>query len=149
MIRCATIADKARVIELLRDAAPVAFGDLIPFDPAYADRLFRMHLASGQAIGIVHAVDDVPQGVLLATCGEHTFGPVYVARETVWWIDPAYRGGTAAVRMLDAFERWAFDEMGCGFAGLAGMASDPRVATLYERRGYRHVESHFLLGRAT
>lgn len=148
MIRCATIADKARVIELLRDAAPVAFDDLIPFDPAYADRLFRMHLASDQATCVVYAVDDVPQGILLATCAEHPFGPVYVARETVWWIDPAHRGGTAAVRMLAAFEQWAFEEMGCAFAGLAGMASDPRVGRLYERRGYRHVESHFLIGHA-
>lgn len=65
-----------------------------------------------------------------------------LARETVWFIDPEYRG-TAAVRMLDAYERWA-KSLGCVFTGMAGMGADPKVAKLYLRRGYRVAETHYL-----
>ena len=79
----------------------------------------------------------------MATASEHPFGPVWLARETLWWINPAYRGGTAAVRMLDAYEEWAALK-GCLFVGMAGMGDDPAVAKLYRRRGYGHAETHYL-----
>lgn len=82
----------------------------------------------------------------MARSYEHEFGPVRLARETVWWIDPKHRG-RAAFRMLDAYEAWAADQ-GCSFVGMAGMGDDPVVRTLLERRGYRVAETHFLKGIA-
>jgi hypothetical protein len=78
----------------------------------------------------------------MATASEHPFGPVWLARETVWWIDPAHRG-SAAVRMLSEYEAWAA-EQGCLFVGMAGMGDDPAVGKLYQRRGYRRAETHYL-----
>lgn len=153
MIRRATAADTGRVVELLKnsregagfDSATGVSGFVFPFDAKYAERLFLRHITSRTAIGLVHDVDGVAQGVLLATAFEHPYGPVWVAKESLWWIEPAYRGGTAAVRMLDALETWARGH-GCVFAGVAGMGDDPAVAKLYQRRGYRGAEVHFLKG---
>jgi GNAT superfamily N-acetyltransferase len=150
MIRPATPKDRSRVVELLADShvgagfdTPAgATGFTFPFDPAYAERLFLSHLR-GRNLAIVHDVDGTAQGVLLATASEHPFGPVWLARETLWWIDPAHRGGTAAPRMLDAYEKWAAAQ-GCRFVGMAGMGDDPTVAKLYQRRGYARAETHFL-----
>lgn len=150
MIRPATLSDRTRVIQLLKasregagyDRADGLTGFLFPFDPAYADKLFRSHLDQPRACCFVHDVDGAAQGVLMAAAGEHPFGPVLLAGETVWFIDPAHRG-TAAVRMLDAYERWA-QSLGCAFIGMAGMGADPDVAKLYLRRGYRVAETHFL-----
>lgn len=152
MIRPAVASDRARVVDLLRasregagfDREDGLTGFVFPFDPAYADRLFRLHLNQPRACCFVHDVDGAAQGILMACATEHPFGPVLLARETVWFIEPAHRG-TSAVRMLDAYERWA-KAMGCQFIGMAGMGADPDVGALYLRRGYRTAETHFLKG---
>jgi len=151
MIRRATISDKSRAIELLRDSRLGAgfdnpageTGFVFPFVPEYAERLFLNHVRGPYVFCIVHDVDGVAQGILMAAANEHPFGPVWIARESLWWIDPAYRGGSTAVRMLDAYEQWAAAQ-GCRFVGMAGMGNDPVVAKLYQRRGYGRAETHYL-----
>jgi len=150
MIRAARLSDSPRAVELLRDSRLAAgfdspgglTGFCFPFDPLYAARLFMAHLGQPHRLCLVLDVDGMAQGVLMAVASEHPFGPVWLARESVWWIDPAHRG-TAALRMLDAYEAWAA-QCGCACAGMAGMGDDPQVATLYRRRGYRTAEIHFL-----
>ena len=93
-------------------------------------------------MAIVLEADGAAQGVLMAAATDHPFGPVRLARETVWWIEPDYRG-LSAMRMLDAYERWAQSEL-CRFSGMAGMGEFPDVAALYRRRGYLVAETHFL-----
>jgi hypothetical protein len=136
------------VITLLRNSRCAAgfdrgdglTGFSFPFDPAYAERLFLAHL-SEHALCLILDVEG-PQGVLMATAGQHPFGPVRLARETLWWIEPDHRG-LAAVKMLDAYESWARAE-GCDYAGMAGMGSDPDVGRLYVRRRYSVAETHYL-----
>jgi hypothetical protein len=45
--------------------------------------------------------------------------------------------------MLSEYEAWAA-EQGCLFVGMAGMGDDPAVGKLYQRRGYRRAETHYL-----
>jgi len=139
--------DKVAVIRLLEQSHHAAGFDgedgfNFPFDPAYAERLFLEHLLPG-ALCLVLKPDGGPaRGVLMAAAAEHPFGPVRIARETVWFIEPGWRG-VSAIKMLDAYEAWA-RELGCQFAGMAGMGDDPEVAKLYWRRGYHVAERHFL-----
>jgi hypothetical protein len=150
MIRLATIEDKARVITLLdhsRIAAGFTGADGIsgfsfPFDPAYAERLFLTHLLRPDMHCQVLEQDGRAQGVLMAVAAEHPFGPVRLARESLWWIEPEYRG-LSAPKMLDAYEDWSRLQ-DCDYAGMAGMGADPDVANLYLRRGYKPAEVHFL-----
>ncbi len=149
-VRPAVETDRLQVVRLLKDsregagfdAATGMTGFTFPFVAAYAARLFAAHLSTPDALCLVLDVDGVAQGVLMASAAEHPFGPVRLARETVWWIDPAHRG-SAAVRMLDAYEDWARDR-DCSFIGMAGMGEDPDVGRLYRRRGYGVAETHFL-----
>lgn len=151
MIRLANVGDTARVVEMLENSRSSAgfdtsegiTGFTFPFVHEYARRLFLSHLESKDGCAIVYDVAGIAQGILLAAAFEHPFGPVRLAKETLWWIDPSHRGGTAAVRMLDVYETWA-KERGCAYAGMAGMGNEPHVAKLYERRKYIHAESHFL-----
>lgn len=149
MIRAATAADKARVITLLRhsrtaagfDRADGLTGFSFPFDPAYAERLFLLHQMP-RHVCLLHDVEGSAQGVLMASYDWHPFGEVRLARETVWWIEPDYRG-LGAVKMLDAYEAWALANH-CAFIGMAGLGADPNVGKLYARRGYRIAETHYL-----
>lgn len=147
MIRAATRSDIARAIELLRashQAAGFAGAGCFtfPFVESYAERLFAQHIEMMNGCALVHDVGGTAQGLLLAIAHEHPFGPVWLASETVWWIDPAHRG-RSAFAMLDAYEAWAHGKR-CSFAGMAGMGDDPVIAKLYERRGYVKAETHFL-----
>lgn len=148
MIRLATLADKNQAIKLLKDSREGAGFDKagsfsFPFDPAYAERFFLRHINNDASIAIVHDVGGVAQGLLTGIVYEHEYGPVRLAKETMWWIDPAHRGGTAAIKMLDAFERWARDKS-AKFVGVAGMGEQPHVGVIYERRGFRPAELHYL-----
>lgn len=150
MIRPATLRDSARVVQLLADSRVGAgfdreeglTGFAFPFLAEYAERLFLHYQRGGYALCLVNDVAGVAQGVLMAHAFEHDFGPVWMAQERVWWIDPEHRG-SAASRMLDAYETWARSK-GCQFIGMAGMGKDPQVGALYQRRGYVRAETHFL-----
>lgn len=149
MIRLATMSDLDDAVRLLRDSREGAGFDRedgptgfhFPFDPSFAQRLFALHLTEN-CLALVHDVDGHAQGILLAAMYEHPFGPVKIANETLWWIDPSHRG-KAAMQMLDAYDGW-WKAKGCAFGGMAGMGKDPAVAKLYERRGYRVAETHYL-----
>jgi GNAT superfamily N-acetyltransferase len=147
LIRPATRQDTARAVDLLRASHVGAgfdggAGFSFPFVATFAERLFVAHVEMMNGCCLALDVAGQAQGLLLAVAYQHPFGPVWLARETVWWIDPDHRG-RAAIAMLDAYEAWA-KRKGCAFAGMAGMGEDPDVAKLYLRRGYRAAEKHFL-----
>lgn len=151
MIRPANINDKERAVELLAqsrigagfDDPNGSTGFTFPFDQVSAERLFMMHIQIPRMVCFIYDVSGQAEGLLMAIAHQHPFGPVWIAKETLWWIDPAHRGGTAASRMLDAYEKWAMTQ-GCKFVGMAGMGDDPEVAVLYKRRGYNVAETHYL-----
>jgi len=151
VVRRGRLSDKDRVVELLRDSRVGAgfdrpdgiSGFVFPYDKAYAERLFLHHVGSPDAACFVFDVDGIAQGILMMVAFDHSYGPVRVSKDSMWWIDPTHRGGTAAVRMLDAAEEWARSR-GCAFGGIAGMGGDPNIARLLERRGYRAAEVHYL-----
>jgi GNAT superfamily N-acetyltransferase len=150
MIRPARSTDLNRVVRLLEhsrggagfDQAEAMTGFHFAFDPVYAARLFTSHVMLPNRLCLVLEVDGAAQGVLMASADPHPFGPVRLAQETVWWIEPEHRGRDA-VRMLDAYEDWA-REQDCNFSGMVGMGAVPDVGKLYHRRGYRTAETHFL-----
>lgn len=150
MIRKAVLSDKDRVIELLHDSRIGAGFDseagktglVFPFSAAYAERLFIRYARGGFCVCFIYDVDGIAQGILMAHAFEYDLGPLWMAQERVWWIDPVHRG-SAAQRMLDAYEKWAAFK-GCHYAGMAGMGEDPVVMKLYQRRGYIVAETHCL-----
>lgn len=152
MIRRAVVADKTRVVEMLAnsrigagfDSATGVSGFTFPFEPIAAEQFFLHHLRSPSAVCLLLDIDGTAQGILTATAFPHPYTTkTRVAKESMWWIEPNHRGGTAAIRMLSALEAWARDRH-CQFVGVAGMGDDPRVGALYERRGYRGAEVHYL-----
>ncbi len=137
-VRFADASDRDRVVTLLRESHAAA-GFTFPFQAAYADRLFQQHLASDHACVLV--AGEPAQGVLMACAYEHPFGAGRIAKETVWYVAPWARG-RGSMQMLDAYESWA-QSLGCVSAGMASLSTND-VSSLYERRGYSAVETHFM-----
>lgn len=152
LVRQAAPADRIRVIRMLKDAHTAAgFGTganpfQYPFQAAYADRAFRSHLDSLDATCLVLDNGGFVGGVLMARVVDYELGPVRVAKETVWWIDPDQRG-LAGDDMLAAYEAWATGR-GATVIGMAALEVAPRAGALYRRRGYAPVETNFLKAAA-
>lgn len=140
MIRMAALADRMRVVLLLRDSHSAA-GFNFPFRPAYAEALFKAHADGPDACCIVYQADGHAQGVLMARAFAHPFGAGLWAKETVWWIDPAHRG-RSGLAMLTAYEDWARGK-GCVSIGMASLTSND-VSGIYRRCGYVPAETHFV-----
>lgn len=137
-VRFATADDRDRVVALLRESHEAA-GFTFLFHAAYADQLFQQHLASTMACVLV--AGKPAQGVLMAAAYEHPFGAGRIAKETVWYVTTTARG-RGAIKMLDAYEAWA-RSVGCVSVGMASLITND-VSSLYERRGYSAVETHFM-----
>ncbi len=137
-VRPATAKDRDRVVALLRESHEAA-GFTFPFQAAYADQLFQQHMRSPMACVLV--TGERAHGVLMAAAFDHPFGAGRIAKETVWFVSPEARGRDS-IKMLDAYEAWA-RSVGCVSVGMASLATND-VSSLYERRGYSAVETHFM-----
>lgn len=139
-VRYATIEDRIAIVALLRDAHAAATSMPVPFSEPHAMALVDRHIADSNLLALVLGND--PVGVLLASVQDHPYGGAQYALEAAWWIAPDVRG-RSAMAMLDAYEQWAV-ERECAFCQVAALVSFPQAARLYERRGYRPVETHFM-----
>jgi GNAT superfamily N-acetyltransferase len=96
--------------------------------------LQKLHLS-----GVILLAEEREQivGMILGGISEHFFGRGTVASELVVYVAPESRGGTAAMRMLKAFEDWAFskgaDEI---VLGVSTEVHAKRTAEFYQRLGY-------------
>lgn len=110
----------------------------LPFEasPAWAVELFRSCVNDPDKTAIV-----TDGGVLLAAVGPSLMGPFRASQELAWWIEPARRGGGEI--MIEEYERWAIG-MGAKLIGGVSMAAFPWVETIYQRRGYARLETHWV-----
>lgn len=65
------------------------------------------------------------------------------AYEVFWWVEPEFRGGMAAWRLLKAVQA-ACEELNVASIQMTLLSTSPELAaTLYERAGYKHTETSF------
>ncbi len=128
------LAELMRVCVAFFNESP--FGALMPRDEAAHKQAFDK-IASLVADGIVFVARD-DTGVHGAI-GGHLVPfwwneSVKAASEQFWYVEPGYRGGTAGIKLLDAFERQGFDDGASWIAMQAGITKS--AASLLERKGY-------------
>jgi N-acetylglutamate synthase-like GNAT family acetyltransferase len=69
---------------------------------------------------------------------------VTLAQEIAWWIEPEYRGGMVAARLLYAAEA-ACRDLGAHAIRMATLPdSPPQAAAMFARMGYTPSENYFL-----
>lgn len=151
-VRDARLEDQAAVIRLLEKSRVGAgfnspdglTGFYFPYDPEYAANLFIEFMASPAGVVWVAEWDGELTGVFIAWFYRHDFGPVKMAVEKVWFVDPDARGSLRiAHEFILKYETWA-KKNGSNFCSLVGLGNDPRVGGLYERLGYRVAEIHYI-----
>jgi len=118
-----------------------ASGAPFAFDAPAAEFVFASSLEAPARLVLI-LDDGRPRGILLAEAADHPFGCFRIATERIWWVDPEARG-PEAIEMLDAYEAWA-REQSCKLINMACLGTDPVLARLYRRRGFKPAETHFL-----
>lgn len=87
-------------------------------------------------------------GMLVAILAPVWYAPsCRVATELAWWVEQEHRGGTAAIRLIQAYETWARNEQ----ASMVTMSNlevgdDNCVVSMLKRMGYRMTEQSHTKG---
>jgi GNAT superfamily N-acetyltransferase len=143
VIRPATEQDVPAIVAMCAEfhASTEYHGLLGALDPSRVDAVARHMIADDEATVLLAVTENIPVGMLAITVYEHPFTGERYASELVWWVEPAARGGTVAMRLLRDAERWAADQQ---VAGLQMIAPNQRVGDLYARVGYAVAETTYL-----
>lgn len=68
-----------------------------------------------------------------------------MAAETFWFVREDFRGGTVAMRLMHAYEHWAMSKGAkVIFMTLLNHLTPVELRSVYERCGYREIETHFM-----
>lgn len=108
MIRPATLDDIPRLVELgqaMHAESPTFCRLRFDADKAAATIASTINSAAGFAFVAEHSGQVV--GGMLALIAPHYFSPDLVACDLALFMAPEHRGGMAAVRLVNAYVRWA------------------------------------------
>lgn len=139
MIRRATLEDLPVLVAMgARFRSETAYAGLVDQDGAQLEALTRFLLEHGAVFVAQIRLEVI--GMLAATVVRHPVDGALTGSEIAWWIEPEFRGGSAAVRLLEAAEAWA-KNMGARRFQMVAPTANARVGELYRRRGYAEVET--------
>jgi N-acetylglutamate synthase-like GNAT family acetyltransferase len=137
-IREATLNDVPRVVELGRKfLAEGPYAGQIKDNPEQANRFTTLLIDNPSAKILVSEKNGTVTGVLAFLLFPHHFSGEMTALEIIWYVEPQYRPGGIAMRLMWTAERIA-QEMHAHFMQFT--APDAKASAIYERFGYHQVE---------
>lgn len=140
MIRPIKSSDIPRLVELGRDMHQLGIYSEYDFNPAKAAGYLKRFTVYPDLAGFVFLKDGVIQGGVFGYLDEHFFGGELIAVQENLFIHPDYRGGTAAIRLMKAFNQWAESHnVSCIVFETSQGGKDDRWLKFCENLGYEHV----------
>ena len=114
------------------------------FEPKVFQATWEKMLSTGAGVIFTLAVAGRTVGFIGGVAYRDANDGDLVASEFFWFVTKEHRG-LGGVRLLDAFESWA-KESGCRRVNMVHLQNlnPDGLRAFYERRGFRHVESHYL-----
>ena len=142
MIRRALFADVARIVEMgKRFVSETEYQALVPINhdcmTSWVTQLVSGFVGSESAVFLsVH--DETIVGMLGIFVYPSPLTGQKEAVEVFWWVEPEHRGG--GLRLMKHAEQWAREG---GALTLRMIAPNQQVERMYERLGFRRVESSY------
>lgn len=141
MIRDATEADHDAIVVMYRQfMAFTPYADVLTATDDEISATIRHFIAHAKVF--VADIDGTVSGILVAVLSPAWYAPSHtIATELAWWVAPEDRNGTAAIRLIQAFERWAKD-MGASMVSMSNLeaGNGKVVASMLCRMGYQVLE---------
>lgn len=136
-VRAAVIADIPRILEMgHRFNAESPYRSVLQVTDTAMELLAHKLIPSGWLL--LSEVGGEPVGMIGFYVYAHFLSGEIVAGEIFWWVEPEHRG--AGRELLKVAENEA---RRCGAKSMQMIAPDPRVGKLYERIGYKYIESSY------
>lgn len=137
-IRTATISDVPRIVELgaaLHAESPR--WSRIPFNRARAAETMTGLILNPHGVAFLYEVDGLVVGGIAGLLQPHWACDASIAHEMSFVIDPEYRGGLAACRLICALVAWSRIKGAAWLhAGTSTGLDAEMTAKLYERLGF-------------
>lgn len=139
-IREMSQGDVHKALSLAADMHQESWFRDFDFDVAKALSIWDRKVAQPDRWCLFVAEDDNKIiGVFAGAAHEHFFGTDLVSTDLILYVDPAHRGGSAAPRLIKAYEEWA-TKIGCKdiTIGVSTGVNTERTARLFEKLGFGH-----------
>ena len=138
MIRKMKLSDVNVVIDMGRAMHGESYFKFLDFSEAKLLALWdSINLFPNRMCGFVAEKDNKIIGIFVGAINEHWFGHDKVSCDLALYVTPEERGGSAAMRLVKAYERWA-KEQGAReiHIGTATNVNPDRIRKLFSRLGY-------------
>lgn len=86
--------------------------------------------------------NNIPCGLLIGAISELPFSRKRIANELAWFVEKEHRGGTKALRLIKAYEKWA-REGGADIISMSNLNEVQDLGSLYYRLGYKATETSY------
>lgn len=140
MIRPAVASDVGRIFEMgARFVASTAYRELLALDRDKTIDTLLGVLESPKGVMLVAAHDERLTGMIGLVLTDHLYSGEPSAYELFWWVEPEARGD--GVRLLRAAE---LEVRKRGAMTCYMISPNERVGKLYDRLGYRRIESSYM-----
>lgn len=142
MIRAAVLEDVEAIVGLgLCFMRETVYGQVFPENVQTMTAFVRGLIETPEQGAIFVAERDGSLVGMLGLCAyTHPMFGVPCVIETFWYVDPAVRGGSTAIRLMSEAERWA-RERGAQVLQMVAPFGAAAVCGIYRKLGYVPVES--------
>lgn len=149
MIRRLQRSDYAQIFELMQEFAhETAIPDLQKENYDYASVQQVLFRCEKGGVSFVAQTDATITGCILSILVPDLWIPEIIRlRELAWFVRPEYRGSSVGARLYHAYVGQAEELRRAGrITGYTMTKLDVSPDFDYERRGFRHIESTYMMG---
>lgn len=128
-----------RILEMAnRFVSESKYAEFVSIDPGQLLKSVVDIVSNPEGVGFVSEREGRTNGMIALLIYAHPYSGIRTAFEVVWWVDPEARG--CGMRLLSAAEKWAKEN---GAEAMQMVAPTEKVGHLYERLGYKPVETSY------
>ena len=144
MIREAKLVDVTQLVEMgRRFIAESTYKQYLLENPKQLRVLAEQIISNPNGVILVSEAEGKLTGMLALITFPHPFSGELVAGEVFWWVAPEAREGRTGLKLMRKAEKIAVE---LGARKMQMVAPTERIARLYERLGYKKVESTYQTG---
>lgn len=140
-VRRATVDDVSALADMgVRFIERTGYAGRLPLDrDTFAFRLMPLVTHPAAFIAVTNDAEGLT-GAIGAAVAPDLFTDASKVLELFWWVEPRARGAKVGSALFDALTAWA-TESGAVSLGMIEPPNAPEVASFYERRGLKRLET--------
>ncbi len=145
MIRPMSPADVAQCIAFGKEMHDESYFKDMDFSEEKLQQLWHLITLKPDAFcAFVAEKEERIIGLFIGVCQEHWFGNDKVSCDLALFVTKEERGGTAAVRLIKAYEQWARDVGAAEIhIGTSTNVNSERITKLFEKMGFGNKAFYF------